>query len=501
MKRLVRYALTVAVAAALLGACGKDEIIPEPEVPEQTTPGQPGTEPGEGSGEGSGEETGENPGENTGENPGDQPGTGDEKVRDESDPVEQRTRVGTMPSVHITVDAKAYSSLINRNKDTYINGTIRFEDPDKWYSDTTLLESPFQMKGRGQSSWGMPKKPFRLKLDENHHSKVFGMPANRDWVLIANYSDKSLLRNTLGYKVSRIVGLTWTPRVRACDVYINNAYQGSYLVVQHKEVAGKKVDITPVTPEDNSEEAVQGDYYIEIESNDRDYRTAKLRIPIIFKDPKKSELTDTQRKYIMTYIADWEAAVANEDFDKVWEMMDMESFAKFWVIEELAKNIDGNFRKSTFMTKERGKKLILYHIWDFDIAFGNCNFMHSEFRPDSNGIYGNDPTGWFVKVVDEQKKGNGLYQHLFRNADFVACCKAIWQQVYPELCTLPDWLEAEAAVNRDSYDRNFQRWRILGTWVWPNPDPIPSDYDGELSFLKSFLIQRLAWMDSEIAKW
>lgn len=479
-RRIIRFLAAVCISAVWAG-CTREDIIPS-EIEET-----PKEEPSD---------TLVTPPVNPPEEPADTV-----KVRDDSDPVELRNRIGKMPTVRITVNKSDYYRLINWDKDTYIDGTIRFEDPDKWYSDTTLLESPFQMKGRGQSSWWNEKKPFKLKLDENHHSKVFGMPANRDWVLIANYNDKSLLRNVLGYKVSRIVGLTWTPRVRSCDLYINGSYEGNYLVVQHKEVAGKKVNINPVTPEDVDEEAVQGDYYIEVETNDCDYRTPTLRIPIIFKDPKLSEMVSVQKSYIKGYLKTWVTAVSKDEFDKVYELMDIDSFAKFWIIEELAKNIDGNFRKSTFMTKERGKKLILYHIWDFDIAFGNCDYMHTEFRPDSNGIYGDDPEGWFVMTVDEQCKSNGLYQHLFRDSTFVATCKAHWEAVYPELCALPGWLEAEAAVNRDSYDRNFQRWPVLGVQLWPNPWPVPADYDGELAALKSFLTRRLEWMNGEISSW
>ena len=266
---------------------------------------------------------------------------------------------------------------------------------------------------------------------------------------------------------------------------------GSYLLVQHKEVAGEKVDIHPEL----------NDYYIEVETSGNDYRIPQLGTPIIFKDPTLAEMGATREKYIRGYLNEWGAAVVTDNFEKVYEMMDVDSFVNFFIVEELAKNIDGNFRKSTFMTKVDGQKLVLYHVWDFDIAFGNCNYMHSEFLPDSRGIYGNDPTGWYVKVVDERKKSSGLYQHLFKDPSFVARVKARWQEVYPSLCELPVWLEEEAAVNRESYDRNFQIWHILGTYVWPNPSPIPSDYDGELAFLKDFLSDRLEWMNSEISKW
>ena len=452
----------IALCVLVLGACVKDDIMPpQDDSREQVNPSEPGTP--------------------------DDPGTTDEPADTTDIP---RERVGRMPMVTITVDPSEFDALCWWDKDTYISGSVTFDDPDGWYSDSTSLSVGFRMKGRGNTSWSMSdKKPFRLKLDSKH--RVFGMKGNKDWVLIANYSDKSLLRNTLGYKVSKICGLAWTPKVRACDVTINGQDYGSYILVQHKEVAGEKVDIKPS----------EGDYYIEVETSGNDYRIPKLGTPIIFKDPTLSEMGSARENYIRGYLNEWGAAVVADNFGKVYEMMDIDSFVNFFIVEELAKNIDGNFRKSTFMTKVEGQKLVLYHIWDFDIAFGNCNYMHTEFPPDSKDIYGNDPEGWFVKVVDERKKSSGLYQHLFKDPTFVARVKARWQEVYPALCELPSWLETEASVNRDSYDRNFRIWTILGSYVWPNPSPIPSDYDGELAFLKNFLSVRLEWMDGEISKW
>lgn len=452
----------------LLAACAKKELVPQPEEPQKEQKEDPGEDPTE--------DPSEDPEEDPSEDPEDEP----------QQPETPRVREGRIPTIEITVPKNDYQRLISFSKDTYISGTIVFSDPDKWYTDTTQVSVSFQMKGRGNTSWNNPKKPFRLKLDQKRG--VFGMKPNKDWVLIANYNDKSLLRNTLGYKVSRICKMAWTPKVRACDVYINGSYEGSYLVVQHKEVAGEKVDI----------DVAAGDYYIEVETAECDFRIASSGPPIHFKDPTWADMGKTRQSEIDNYLTQWWNAVQADNFTKVFELMDTSSFVNYFIIEELAKNIDGNFRKSTFMTKERDKKLILYHIWDFDIAFGNCDYMHSEFRPDSNGIYGDDPTGWYVKVVDERARSNGLYQHLFKDPGFVEAVKTQWNKVYPELSELPAWLEEEARINRDSYDRNFTRWKILGQYVWPNPYPVPSDYDGELSSLSNFLTKRLLWMNTAI---
>lgn len=455
--KVFRYILLTALMAGLV-SCRGDVIVPDPGETDPVSRDDPKEEPVE---------------------------DPDDDEKEEKTP---RIREGEIPTVHISVN-KSDLERLQWDKTYWINGTVLFSDPDHWYSDQVTLDGKMQMRGRGQTSFWQPKKPYRIKLEG--HEKVFGMAANRDWDLIANYNDKSLLRNTLGYKVSKVCGLPWTPRVRACDVYVNGSYEGSYLVVQHKEVAGKKVNINPEA----------GDYYLEVETNECDFRTYRLRVPIHYKDPTYAEMTPTRREEIRKFIDDWDKAVSEDSFGQIWSLMDMASFVNYYIVEEVAKNIDGNFRKSTFMTKERGKKLILYHIWDFDIAFGNCDYMHTEFLPDSRGIYGNDPEGFFVKVVDEQAKGSGLFQHLFKDPTFVSAVKNRWQEVYPELKELGTWVRNEAAVNRASYDRNFERWDVLGTYLWPNPSPIPEDYDGELDALVDFYDRRIAWMNDAISAW
>ena len=411
-----------------------------------------------------------------------------------------RPRRGMMPTVFISTENGA---RIN-SKDVYINGTIRLQDVDKWYSDVTSVSLPMKIRGRGQTSWSMPKKPYRIKLDEE--SKVFGMPSNKDWDLLANYSDKTLLRNSLGFYLSAIMGMAWTPLYQAVDVYLNGNYNGSYIIVQHKEVARKKVNINPIPPDALSGEALEGDYYVEVEGSEFDfssprcYNTEIYGIPFQFKDPEIPE--PEQREYFKNQVRAFEQRLRDGKYtceDSYNEYIDVDSFVDNYIIQEISKNIDGNMRKSTFLTKEKGRKLRIYHVWDFDIAFGNCNYMHTEFNG-SNGIYGHDPRTWFIKDIGHLGKGKGWYPNLFKDPEFVAAVKKRWKEVYPQLQKAPDFLDTEAAVNRSSYDNNFNKWKILGTYVWPNP-VAPATYDGELQVLKDFYTQRIEWMDSEISKW
>ena len=143
-----------------------------------------------------------------------------------------------IPTVHITTEGgKPIDS-----KQNYVNATFRFEDPSRFYTDEESLELTGRIKGRGNTTWGMPKKPYRIKLDEKAH--VFSRWGNKDWILLANYSDKTLLRNIMAMEISRICGMSWTPMMLSVEVYLNGQYQGVYAFSDHKEIAGHRVNIS-----------------------------------------------------------------------------------------------------------------------------------------------------------------------------------------------------------------------------------------------------------------
>ena len=155
-----------------------------------------------------------------------------------------------IPTVHITTEGgKPIDS-----KDNYVKATFRFEDPSRFYTDEESLELTGRIKGRGNTTWGMPKKPYRIKLDEKAH--VFSRWGNKDWILLANYSDKTLLRNIMAMEISRICGMSWTPMMLSVEVYLNGQYQGVYAFSDHKEVAGHRVNIEVATETD-----LEGGYY------------------------------------------------------------------------------------------------------------------------------------------------------------------------------------------------------------------------------------------------
>lgn len=377
-----------------------------------------------------------------------------------------------IPTVHISTEGgKTIDS-----KEDYVKASFRFEDPSRFYSDEETVEVTGKIRGRGNSTWGMPKKPYRIKLDEK--VDLFGSPGDKDWILLANYSDKTLLRNIMAMEISRVCGMAWTPRMLSVDVYLNQEYIGVYTFCDHKEVAKDRVNIEVAAETD-----IEGGYYLEIEEAMDEPVCFKTvwDTPVMFHEPEYP--TEAQLRYVREWFNGFEHALerVQGQHDYAYRSyIDIPSFINYYIIQEITKNPDGNVRKSTYLTKEKGKPLEMYHVWDFDITLGNCDYTNFE-----------KPEGWQMRYVK-------WYNQLFFDPDFKKAVVDRWNELYPTLQTqVLAFLDRQFALMAGAESRNFDRWQILGVKVWPNYYAFPT-YGQEYAFLKEFYEARLAWLNERI---
>ena len=364
------------------------------------------------------------------------------------------------------------------SKTDYVNASFRFEDPSGFYTDEKKVEVNGRIRGRGNTTWGMPKRPYRIKLDEK--TKVFGRWGNKDWILLANYSDKTLLRNITMMEVSRICGMAWTPYMLSVNVYLNNQYIGVYSFSDHKEIAGHRVNIEVV-----KEQEVEGGYYLEIEEAMDEpvcFKTTVMDTPVMFHEPENP--TTAQQNYVRNWFQGFESALlhiqGDHDYTTYRSYIDLPSFVNYYIIQEIAKNPDGNVRKSTYITKEKGKGLEMYHVWDFDITLGNCDYTNFE-----------KPDGWQMRYVK-------WYNQLFFDPEFKKAVVDRWNELYPTLKTqVPAFIDRQYALMDGAENANFERWQILGKKVWPNYYYFAT-YQEEYDFLKDFYSDRLEWLNGKI---
>lgn len=449
-KRHLIFVLLAALAVLQPAvSCNPDEVIPGRIGPEPGQKQDPGSDPGQ------------DPGGDPGQDPGEDP---------KPDPPAKEYAI---PVIWIDTDGAAPI----RDKDNYVNGTIKVSDPKGYFSDVKEFEARMKIKGRGNSTWGMPKKPYKIKLEEK--AEILGIPKDKEWVLLANYADKSLLRNITAMEMSRILGFSWTPVMISVEFYLNGEYQGVYVFTEHKKVSKNRVNID--TGNDS--------FYIEIENEDVDevcwFKTERYGVTMMVHEPEKP--TDQQGKYLEKYFNDMEYAFSRighekeDGYSDYRDYIDVQSFINYYILEEIARNPDGNFRKSTFLTKEKDKKAELYHVWDFDLTLGNCNYW---------GDDSSKPEGW-------QMKDCVWNNRLFKSREFIDGVKKTLNAKYNDLLGVQDFIYAQAELIEGAVDRNFERWPILGQYVWPNAVWY-NTYEEELDFLANYYVGRLKWLKKEI---
>ncbi len=366
------------------------------------------------------------------------------------------------------------------DKENYVGAQLKIYPNDA----SAIYDGTMGIRGRGNTTWGMPKKPYRIKLSTA--SSILGMPSEKDWVLLANYSDKTLIRNSLALYLGSQTRLPYSARMKSVDLVLNGSYLGTYLLGEHQEVSANKIDIEELEEDDEDESKVTGGYFLEIDTRlDGDFWFKTPRnIPIVLKSPE--EPNEVQADYITGYIRDFEDVLFSENFaDPVngyAKYINIETFIDWYWINELYKNSDAIFFSSVFLYKTRDGKLNMGPLWDFDIGAGNIDYNN-----------GDDPSGWWVRFAP-------WIDRLLDDPAFEQAVNDRWNELRQDLFSqIPDLIDGFSETLKLSQEENFHKWDILNTLVWPNPK-IRGSYDAEVDHLKSWLIKRTNWIDAQVNK-
>ena len=361
---------------------------------------------------------------------------------------------------------------------------------------------------RGNTAQMFPKKSYtvetRLSTGENNNVSLLGLPMENDWVFHGPYSDKSLMRNVMAYHIGNGMG-HWSPRTRFCEVVLNGQYSGIYVLVEKIKRDKTRVNIAKLKPEDISGDQLTGGYIMSI---DRDQpgswnspfmgRTGSVDVPVSYVDPKYSELTDEQRSYIREYITDFEYALDGENYKDpalgYRAYIDVESFIDYFIITELSRDLDG-YRVSVYFHKDKdskGGKLIMSPFWDYNICFGNANFMQAWLT-----------TGWAEEGI-----GAGdwyeipfWWDKLRTDPYFETMLKYRWEKLRNNVldkARLMNCIDSCKNLLNEAQVRNFTQYNNLGYKVWPNKYALGS-YINEVDYLKDWFDKRIDWLDSQIA--
>jgi hypothetical protein len=333
------------------------------------------------------------------------------------------------------------------------------------------------MKGRGNTTWGHPKNPYSLKLDKK--SKVLGMPTHKRWVLLANWMDRTLIRDAVAFEIARRTdGLEWTPDGRFVELVLNGQYAGNYYLCEQIKVDKNRVNITELDTKATSGDALTGGYIFELDINyDEAYKfySSRRNLPWMFKDP--DEVNEAQYNYAVDYVNRMEealydsasfAARAFEDY------MELNSFVDYWFVYELTGNWEPNHPKSVYMHKDVNGKMIAGPVWDFDCG------TYTDYTTKSYTI-----------------NTSVYYDQLFQDETFRGLVKQHWQSEKPHFEAIATFIDSLQTLLEASNAMNYANY--------PIGQPINGDedlsYSDAIARLKRNYLNKLNWLDSVIQQY
>ncbi|HEX5043853.1 MAG TPA: CotH kinase family protein [Candidatus Polarisedimenticolaceae bacterium] len=349
---------------------------------------------------------------------------------------------------------------------------------------------------RGSSSTSFPKKQFFLETWDDTRDdlsvSLLGMPLQSDWILYAPYTDKTLMRDALAYKWSNDIG-RYAVRTRFVEVFLRTAagpvsaadYAGVYVLEEKIKQDVNRVNLVDLQPEDAIPPAVTGGYILKkdrLDPGDLGFALGSgLRLAYV--EPKEEEITAAQAAWLSGWMNEMEAALAGPDFAA--DYLDTDSFIDHHILVEMTKNIDG-YRLSTFMFKDRGGKLTMGPIWDYNLTLGNANYLEGWL-----------PAGWYYPQLSGTEYP--WWPRLFEDPEFRLRYADRWfafrRGPLRTEALLGD-IDGAAALLDEAQARNYARWPILGTYVWPNWF-IGTTYASEIDWMKQWLAERLLWIDGQ----
>lgn len=328
------------------------------------------------------------------------------------------------------------------------------------------------VRGRGNSSFKMPK--YGLKLEFKDKVKLLGMPKNRDWALIANYGDKTHLRNYMMTRLSEWLGAKYTPRMQFVELYLNRKYMGLYLLSESIKVAKNRVNIEEndttflVEKEDSKKfdpPYVQSDngYYYHIKSPKNP-------------SPETEELLLDHIKAFENFAMRPYRYNSNE----IVEWIDLDDYLLFYWVHEYSKNEDGNFARSVHFTWKKGEPIHFGPLWDFDLAFGNASREQNKA-----------PEEWYIRRYR-------LNYYILQNSLVDSAAVVYWKEHRETFKALIDSVPLYRSIIDKAIVNEYRRWPVMkNTENWALKDPYDS-YDEAVETMIEWMKQRYQWIDKEI---
>ena len=397
-----------------------------------------------------------------------------------------------VPRIDVTTD-EAVDEI--PSKEYYLTGKATFRGFGV-YDD--VIDAPLKIRGRGNSTWSYSKKPYRLKFDEKQ--KLGNIHKARNFAVLANYLDASMMRNFVAFAFGKVIGMPWINRSLPVDFYLNGLYKGSYQLTEKCGINNGSVDLT----KEEEAQACMFELDTYTPADDERYFTSSYGFPVLYHDPDAP--LDTNGDADEDWYTKWQdefedltAVTATADAAQIFDKVNMETLIKYVMVYDICCNQELNHPKSTFLYKIEGQKWEFGPCWDFDWAFG---YEPTYSKGTSGNSWGGGHGGWggggwgtsyetyenplFGKGSSSNQGGNLFFYDMVKNTTFLTAFRAAWddfyqnhrQEFWDAFDAYADQLEPSAnlqGVTRSSYQNYRTNVETLRQWVENRIEYINSD--------------------------
>ncbi|MBQ2938173.1 MAG: CotH kinase family protein [Clostridia bacterium] len=394
-----------------------------------------------------------------------------------------------LPSVSISLNGVTLNQINSGSKDTkYKGNSLILKTASTTKYDFT--DPDVEIKGRGNFSWTLPKKCYQFKLSSKVN--VLGMGKSKTWLLIANYGDNSLMRNKLTYDLADEIGMPYTQNSQWIDLWVDGEYQGNYLLVEKVQVNTNRVEL-----EDNYGVVVEMDnnYY----ANEDYYFKSDISGSHFVLHDSVAEDKDLDSIYYETAFTEFKNYInklekllysENKDWNEISSMIDVESFVKYYFIQEFTENADGA-RTSVFMYKDGANDVLhMGPVWDFDLALANC---------DKDNWGGNPEYDYIMNIKEYMESSVDWYTQLFTIPEFRQEVAKIYNnEIKSVLSTATQKISNYESQLTISSNMNFIRWETLGkdnAFGSYRGHKIKDTYTEEVKYLSDWVNKRVEYID------
>ncbi len=382
----------------------------------------------------------------------------------------------TVPTIYINTD---YGKDIT-SKEVYVDGTL---------SDTTgLKDIRCRIRGRGNTTWrdfGKIKPSYRLKIEKKESLGGIGGPEGKDYVLIANYSDLTMLRNYIALNLGgRLSNISYTSEIKFVNLVLNGKDRGLYLLCTKIKIAESRINIES----DATGETADTGYLVELDRRADQEDSPYFTIPgTKHKFSVKSDTTSKKQvDFISAAILDLYEKCEKGSREEIKEVLDIDSAADMFILEEFVKDRDVGFA-SFYILKTAGGKIEFSCPWDFDLSLGNDNDNPT-------------PEGLITEVTNSPDTNpNPFFVYLFSQQWFRKLVYERFTEVKGIIASVIEDYTVMAELLRESNENNDKIYNMYGRKIFKEPKNFYKElltYDGHIQYLKNWMEERLIFMEN-----